>query len=497
MKKSICSIAILALFLLASFTVHAKKERFFLDEKSQVIGIATVGHYSTGDLYEKFVVSPVDSRIHMTLAPRDTIFPSEAEMTNYLRDKNAGRIVLDELLIFDGETLNDAELRHRAELNNIRSDHERASLDILGAENVLRDDINPILTNNYLFVRLEYTKPYINEKGEEKASRHYRDYLYKVVVDDDIIRQIYDAWEDPEAYRRIRIPLEYMETPKAEDSSLGSLTTALEKEHVEFKHYGQMMSYNSFDLGDRTGVKKGDNVSIYRQVEDRHGNMYSKRIARGKVNGFDNNGRYAHFFRVSGTRGNMKNGDLVNVSRSSNFSFGGQAVFTEKTWAVDLMGDYSFGFAKSGFYSHMLIKLGYAQTMQPGRIFNYDGVPYKSPHFFNIGVGYGFGKTMLGFLDLMPFVMAEFDDGEMSEAKASSGDTDDDNKKKLRGYFIRVPIGVRLNINIVYPLRLSVEAGYALHYGLGLIKETAVLKDALRDIGANRGGFFVAAGLLF
>ncbi len=494
MKRVIILIAVAIAGMALSGIIHAKEGNFFLEEKSQVIGIATIGDYRNGDLYEKFIVSPVESRIPMTLAPRDTIFPSETQMSSYLRNLNAGRLVIDELLGFDGNKLYDTELRRRAELNNIRSDRERAAMDILGAENVLRDDINPILTNNYLFVRLQYEKPYINDKGEQKTRTKYCDYIYKVAVDDGIIRQIYEAWENPEAYQAIQIPLQYIETPEAEDFTLGALVTAMEKEHVDFKHYGQLMSYNSFDLGDKAGVRKGDNVSIYRQEEDRNGNLRSKRIARGKVSAFDNNGRYAHFFRVSGTRGSMKNGDLATVSHSSNFSFGAQGMITERMWGAGIVGDFAFGFTRSGLYSHALVKIGYSQTLKPGRVFEHDETGYKSPHFYNFGLGYGIGKTFLGFFDLMPFVMAEFDDGEMVEAKQ---DTEDDKKDKLRGYFLRVPVGIRLNINIAYPCRLMIEAGYAFHHGLGVIKDTNFLKDAMKDIGANRGGYFVSAGLLF
>lgn len=487
-----------SLFCIAiSFGAHAKKENFFLDEKSQVIGIATVGSYSDGDLYEKFVKSPIDERLKMPLAPKDTIFPSESEMTSYLKSVNAGRIVIDDLLRFDGQKFDESELRRRAELNNIRSDHERASIDILGAQNVLRDDVNPIITNNYLFVRLLYRKPYYDKKGEKKERVGIRDYIYKVVVDQNIIESIYEAWDDPVAYKNIQIPLLYIETPKSEDSTLGSITSALESSHVDFKNYGQLMRRSSFDLGDRAGVKRGDNVTIYRQMQDRNGNYYSKRIARGKVNGFDEGGKYAHFFRVSGNAGSWKNGDLATVSHSSNLNFGGQVEFGEKTWYAGIVGDYAFGFTRSGLYSHMLINVGYCQTMHPGRRFEYGFYTYKSPTFFNVGLGYGIGKTFLGFFDIMPYVMAQYDRAEMRDADAKYSVEEEDDVDKLKGHFIRIPIGVRLNINIAYPCRLMLEAGYAFHYGLNDVVDTKDIKDAMESIGAKRDGYFVSVGLLF
>lgn len=496
MKRLFVFIALAVTGIAMSLAVHAKKENFFLDEKSQVIGIATVGDYVQGDLYEKFVASPIDRRLKMTLAPRDTIFPSEYEMTSYLKGINAGRIVIDDLLLFDGKSFDETELRRRTELNNIRSDHERASLDILGAENVLRDDVNPIITNNYLFVRLQYQKPYINDKGERKERTVYRDYIYKVLVDKNIIEEIYEAWDNPEAYKQINIPLQYIETPKSEDSTLGSITSALEKDNTDFKNYGQLIRRSSFDLGDRAGVKKGDNVTIYRQMEDRNGNLYSKRIARGKVNGFDENGRYAHFFRVSGNAGSWKNGDLATVSHSSNFNFGGQVELGEKTWYAGIIGDYAFGFTRSGLYSHFLINLGYCQTLRPGRRFDYGYETYKSPTFFNMGLGYGIGKTFLGFFDVMPYVKVQYDLAEMRDANADS-DEEEEKVDKLKGHFVRVPIGLRLNINIAYPCRLMLEAGYAFHYGLDGIGHTSEVKDALKSIGAKRDGYFVSIGLIF
>lgn len=480
-----------------SFGTQAKKENFFLDEKSQVIGIATVGSYNDGDLYEKFVKSPIDGRLKMPLAPKDTIFPSESEMTSYLKSVNAGRIVIDDLLRFDGQKFDESELRRRAELNNIRSDHERASIDILGAQNVLRDDVNPIITNNYLFVRLLYRKPYYDKNGEQKERVGIRDYIYKVVVDQNIIESIYEAWDDPVAYKKIQIPLQYIETPKSDDKTLGSITSALESTNTDFKNFGQLVKRSSFDLGDRAGVKRGDNVTIYRQMQDRNGNFYSKRIARGKVNGFDEGGKYAHFFRVSGNAGNYKNGDLATVSHSSNFNFGGQVEFGEKTWSAGIVGDYAFGFTKSGLYSHMLLKLGYCQTMHPGRRFEYNYGTYKSPSFIDFGLGYGIGKTLIGFFDIMPYVMAEYEMAEMRDANATYSADKEDDVKKLKGHFIRVPIGVRLNINIAYPCRLMLEVGYAFQYGFDEIKETGEIKEAMKEIGAKRDGYFVSVGLLF
>lgn len=496
MKRLAICIAAMAACVLLSIGVEAKKENFFLDEKSQVIGIATIGDYVVGDLYEKFVARSIDRRLNMTLAPRDTVFPSEYEMTSYLKGINAGRIVIDDLLLFDGKGFDETELRRRTELNNIRSDHERASLDILGAENVLRDDVNPIMTNNYLFVRLQYTKPYVNDKGESKERTVYRDYIYKVLVDHNILESIYEAWDNPEEYKKINIPLQYIETPKSEDSTLGSIISALEKDNTDFKNYGQLIRRSSFDLGDRAGVKRGDNVTIYRQMEDRNGNLYSKRIARGKVNGFDNNGKYAHFFRVSGNAGSWKNGDLATVSHSSNFNFGGQLELGDKTWYAGIVGDYAFGFTKSGIYSHMLFNLGYCQTLNPGRRFDYGYDTYKSPYFFNFGLGYGIGKTLLGFFDIMPYVKAQYDLAEMRDANAGADEKEED-VEKLKGHFVRVPIGVRLNINIVYPCRLMLEAGYAFHFGLNEIAESGMIKEALQSIGAKRDGYFVSVGLIF
>ncbi len=496
MKRLFTIVAFAVAGINMSLSVQAKKENFFLDEKSQVVGIATVGNYSKGDLYEKFVAAPIDRRLKMTLAPLDTIFPSENEMTSYLKELNAGRIVIDDLLLFDGKDFDETELRRRTELNNIRSDRERASMDILGAEDVLRDDVNPIITNNYLFVRLDYEKPYIDDKGKQKIRYVYRDYIYKVLVDQDIIERIYEAWDNPEAYKQINIPLQYIETPKSDDSTLGSITSALEKENTDFKNYGQLIRRSSFDLGDRAGVKKGDNVTIYRQMEDRNGNLYSKRIARGKVNGFDHNGRYAHFFRVSGNAGSWKNGDLATVSHSSNFYIGGQAEMGEKTWYAGLLGDFSFGFTRSGLYSHMLINFGYCQTLKPGHRFDYGYDEYKSPTFFNVGLGYGIGKTFLGFFDIMPYLKVQYDLAEMRNANASADEKEED-IDKLKGHFIRVPIGVRLNVNIAYPCRLMLEAGYAFYYGFNGIGYTAEVKDALKTIGAKRDGYFVSVGLLF
>lgn len=473
---------------------YAQKKLGLLDEKSQIIGLFTCGDYSKGDLYEKFIVENMDDEIHPESLMRDTVFPTPSMMARYLYDINAGKTVIDRLLQFDGSGLSDRELRRRAAANAIRSDRERAARDIIGEEAAVQDDIDPILKSNYLFVRLQYERRYLNSKGEEKSKTIYKDYLYRVVVTQSDVEQIYEAWDNPEAYKKLSFPLEYIPTPDTDGSTLAHLTTALDKVDTNFMNYSQLLSRNSIDLPRSAGVRKGDVVSIYRQEFDRNGRSSSKRIARGKVSGFDKNDSRTHFFRVSGNRGSEKNGDLAKVSHSSNISLGILGEAGDATWMAKAVVDYEFGFRKSGIFSHFLFDVGYGQTARRGH-FSYNGNSMSAPWFFNVGLGYGLGKYFMGCFDVMPFVMAQWDAVRMSSRE------ENDDVKSLKADYVRVPAGLRININIVYPLRLALEAGYALSYKLDYDSEKSdkvnFVDNALKERGAKRDGYFLSAGLSF
>lgn len=492
MKNFLFCISVLMTVVFCSVSISAKKEDFFLDAKSHLVGIATVGDWVKGDLYEKFVVTEIDGDIHVAKWLNNSVFPSDIEMLSYLNGLNAGRIVIDRLLGFDGISLDDSELRKRALLNANRRDKERASKHIIDATTLLQDDLDPILMHNFLFVRVPQQKRVTNKEGQSGYVTIYNDYLYKVVMTPELIEKIYECWENPSEYKKIRIPLKHIPTPEQKKyEDLNTLTEALEKTNSDFMLYGQLLSRSAIDLPASLGVKNGDNVTIYRQEIDRNGKPYSKRIARGKVSGFDDGGRKAHFFRVAGNAGSRKNGDVATTSHSKNFSFAVMGEYAKHNWGINLKVDHSFGFRKSGLYSHLLFNFGAALTENPGKEFSYLSQNFDSPIFINAGLGWGIGKTFIGLFDLMPYFMAQY------EAAMMSNSDSDAEPRDITGTFVRIPVGLRFNINLVYPVRLSIEAGYAFRFRVGDREKAHFTTDACDIMGVKRDGIFLGAGLYF
>ena len=113
--------------------------------------------------------------------------------------------------------------------------------------------------------------------------------------------------------------------------------------------------------------------------------------------------------------------------------------------------------------------------------------------WWNVGMGYGISKTFLGFMDFMPYFLVQYEGGFMID----TGSLLDENNKAKNPYgsFVRVPIGLRFSFNIGYPLRLAIEGGYALNYGIG--GKHKVITQTCDLMGAKRKGFFLNLGLIF
>lgn len=484
--------ATVALVMLTALSASAKKEKFFLDAKCQLVGIATIGNpFWDENTPKKFVRMDITSRFDIPESLVGAL--SDAELETYLNENNVGRRVIDHIVSFDGYSLHDGRLRQLAMQNAIRADRERADKGLIDASTMLKDDIDPIFLHNYLIVNRTKTVPAKQgDKDVEKVIGNRA--IYKVVMTPELLEQIYAAWDNPEEYQKIFVPVQYI-APLG--MSVHETTKELGKTEPDFMLYGQMLSRATVDLPRSIGINKGYDVTIYRQELDRDGNFYSKRIARGKVSGFDDDGEKTHFFRVAGNAGSRKNGDLVTIKHSNNFSWGIYADYMPHVWGGNFQFDWAGVFRKSGLYAHFLMDLGFHMTDKPGNKYiifdrpsNYE---YRSPMFFNIGMGAAFSKTFIGMIETTPFFMVEYEPGFMAPSKLE--DIEGEKSQAPFGNAVRVPVGLRLNINLNYPFRLSLEAGYAFHWGFG--DDYKIIEQTCNYLDAKRKGFFLSAGFMF
>ena len=106
-------------------------------------------------------------------------------------------------------------------------------------------------------------------------------------------------------------------------------------------------------------------------------------------------------------------------------------------------------------------------------------------------MGYGISKTFLGFMDVMGYVLPQYEAGIMLDLSSIDGGDD----HTLVGSSLRVPVGVRLSFNIGYPTRIFVGGGYAFNCGMG--DNGKIVKKALKCMDTDRGGVFLNFGFTF
>lgn len=351
----------------------------------------------------------------------------------------------------------------------------------------LKDDYLPILMHNYYC--FEYTKTWKDKNGNTHSMSYFA--IFKVEVNSEEAFDIVASIGDPTKYNQLKFPVKYVTS-----GSCFELEEKINKEAPDLALRGVITRRHpaKISIGEDAGLQKGDLVTIYSQRFDKKGNPYSKKISRARVHKVWPNESQINF--EANTAGNRKNGDVVVRTTDNHTRLGILATWQPHLWGGELILDNKSGFTRSGIIHHFLMDLAYSVTDKPGTKFEsieYPGEAYKAPMFFNIGLGYGIGKTFLGFLDVMPFFYAQYNLGFMTYA----GEKFNESYKKHTpvASMIRVPIGLRLSVNMGYPTKFVLEGGYAFNWGFG--RNAKVVNQACDYLNVKLNGIFLNAGFIF
>ena len=393
------------------------------------------------------------------------------------------------------------ELLRKIALKNMQKQDEEFASETMrvgsgdNVANVVAEDYLPILTHCYFIVNTPFTYTYTDPKTKRKEERTgYRSHLYRVVISNDEAFDIMSCIGDPQRYAalpKFKVEHAFSSTGLASEDSkkLTEQVPDLALRGVITRRHPAQIS-----IGENAGLKKGDLVSVFSQRMDKNGNMYSKRISRARVGKTWDDHAQVNF--EAAMAGNRKNGDVVVRTPDNHLRASLLATYSPHVWGGELLLDSKTGFTRSGIIHHFLFDLGFNMTDHPGAKFIVLDQPdyeFKAPMWWNVGMGYGISKTFLGFMDFMPYFLVQYEGGFMID----TGSLLDENNKAKNPYgsFVRVPIGLRFSFNIGYPLRLAIEGGYALNYGIG--GKHKVITQTCDLMGAKRKGFFLNLGLIF
>lgn len=476
------------MFLIIGSNQICQAKKIFYDSKSWIVNVAgdakilhQAGLESKVNPIEVNVVNPLNESNYLdpqTLAPKLTEEGFGKKMINALTNNGTDDILLRKL----------------AFLNVHKQDIELGSKTMIGGENesalttYLKDEYLPILMHNY------YCFPYVHtyekkvktksggEETETVAVEYYA--IYKVDVDSEEAFDIMASIGDPQRYDSLSFPVSFVS-----GGLLSQLEKNLEKDAPDLMLRGVLTQRNpaKISIGQNAGLKAGDLVSIYSQRMDKNGQPYSKRISRARVGKAWDNESQINF--EANMAGNRKNGDVVVRTRDKHTRIGIVATWQPHVWGAQIFSDTKMSFMRSGIINHFLIDLGFCMSDKPAQKFlslvNENEI-FKSPMFANVGLGYGIGKTFLGFLDIMPFIQPQYEICFMPKVEGATFPF---------ASSVRLPIGMRFSFNIAYPVKFILEGGYSLKWGFG--GDYKIIKQACEYLGAKRDGLFINAGFIF
>lgn len=467
--------------------------RPFYDSKSWIVNVGGQGKLLKQIGFETKVneveVSIVSS-IKLSGKPGKEYY---RQLATQLTNENLGRKFIDSLT--DNGT-SDAILKKLALKNIQRQDLEfgnNMSLVESGADvkEVLSDDYLPILMYNYFVVLVSW-----DEIHDKKTKTCYGIAIYHIDIDREQAFDILSAIGDPSRYNKLHYGVSLCTwLPIALDvyATYEKAFNKISKDVPALAVRGVLTNRNPAlcNLGSDAHIKKGDLVSIYSQRVNKKGEQFSKRISRARVCNVTSGESRLNF--EANTRGNRKNGDIVVKTPDHHWRFGAMATYMPHNWGGRLLLDGKTHFSKNGIITHFLINADFAMTDLPGEKFILSDAAeatYKSPIFFNAGVGLGFSKTFLGFFDIMPNAFLQYEMAWMPPV----GDT----KKSIAASSVKIPVGVRFCFNIGYPLKLALEAGYAFNFNAFFDKDNYNLATQAYDLlDVKRKGVFVNLGLVF
>lgn len=480
--KTLLKLLATAAAVIMTVTPGIAKEKIFFDSKSWIVPVAGNPEILTENGLSAKVV-PVDFQIANPLII-DSLGADGRSTARWMTDAGYGRKFVD-YLTENGQ--NDVRLKELALKNAQIREKEFGEQTLVGGENeeqlkqYLMDQYEPILMHLYYCFSDNYSR-YVDKYGDISVNGTFSIYKVKITKEEafDIIANI----GNPEVYNKFHFPVEYVC-----GGEIKKLEKIITKKAPDLALRGVLLRRHParISIGENAGIEKGDLVSIYSQRRDKNGNDFSKRISRARVHGVWENEAQINF--EANTAGNKKNGDVVVRTPDKKTRLGVLATWLPHNWGAMILGDTKLEFTRSGIIHHLIYELSYSLTDKPGQKFvsredGSQGRQYVAPMFFNAGLGYGIGKTFLGYLDIMPYFMGQV------ELASMSGD--------INGFYLRAPIGLRFSFNTGYPVKLTLEAGWAFNFALNQKSQNCKnLEWAMKYLSSKRNGIYLNLGFIF
>lgn len=504
MNKIKYIIATMLVCILAT-PLSAKKKSFY-DSKSNIVGI-------TGD-YE--LLQYTDKFYSLGITPDCPAGMSPKELCKHWNEENLGKKILDVLFDYNGTSLSEEKLKDLALQNVLKADDERASIGVIGKENILKEDYLPILENQYIFIN-QSIKTRIGKGDKARWS------AYKININKEVLDQVFNSWNDMEKYNQITVSISYIASGVGNNGTnywdSNHNPNQPVKQHLKnktrrkiayevpaFAIRGQVISRHPFqmNIGTAAGIKNRDRVVIYR-AKQKNGQMVSSRVCTTHACSVKDS--TANLYTFAGGQASYKKGDVAVYQPSKNSSWTISANYMEHSYNLNFTYDHRTKLSPAGISQYFILMLGvggYEKSEKRLYATNNGSIVY-SPVIANFGMGYGVGYEFAHCMEIEPYALAQWE-GMFFIKKKSSPNKDNYNASYASGATsnsIRFPLGARLNLNIMYPLQLVVGAEYIFNIKIPVAKDTEKRvhndpeKFFFEPLGYKRDGLNIYAGLRF
>ena len=468
MKKTIS-----ILFILVFHVVVMNAQPSFYNAKCYIVGLTT-----NDDIYKESIKTSKffnnyigDDGIPCVINQDGTFNPTATKRK--LEEKNFGKRTLDLLFERDKGQLSEELLNQRAWKNVQLSDRERARHAVISQENVLKEDILPILESNYILIThiIKDNNGYLSAKSW---------IVFHVDIDQKTWDEVNRNWNNLQAYDKIPVGISYVASGKAHASKTKQKLSGfiggeaynihddpvlkdISKKVPFLAVHGQIVSKNPYSaVFENIVVQDGERIRVYRQEQDKNGEYKSKEIGKavGRLMSKDN----FRLYPIAGQKGDPKKGDLAVLSPSSRISntllWQNQSYTSELRYILGITAvDYGAIYVTYDFE----LRGGWLKKDDKDTRYlvgeNKDSL-INSPKYgkFGLGGSYMFRTPITGF-DIGPYFLIQGEVWfasykEVIDWKRKTYSEIDKSKAWVNGG-LRIPLGIKANLNIWYPLRIQ------------------------------------------
>ncbi|MDE7450050.1 MAG: hypothetical protein K2M72_07550 [Paramuribaculum sp.] len=394
-----------------------------------------------------------------------------------LQEQQIAKLIVNYWLQYNGKSFNTNILEQRARYNATDADVLK---DQASKVSMLYTNGKPLIKNSYVMVAGATS---LEQKTDKKGRVSYvataDAHVYQVAVDDELLEEIWSNWLDEEStpamvtkYESLAIAIEPVasvtrkigtgSTPEAAvQSACNDLLEPLEKKIDKWQVITSVYQRHPLGakIGKKEGLKNSDRYAAYKVIEDADGELTFKKIAYVRATNISDNAHDAsgntecsNFYQISG-RG-IKEGMFLKQKKDLKLS-------------VSLS-------ANPGAYNLANLDVDYLiNTQQVMGIMQYAGISIgfdsgktlgEKAMWIPVSLNYGIGIHPVRILEILPSVGVGADYyGMPSDIK--DADDDDSSFTKQIAYFARG--GVKLGLQVWYPVQIFIRADYAYKFSEG------------------------------